>query len=80
MSTNPADLQPGDHVQWNWGRGHPQGVVSKVSPSHMEETIAGKTITRNGDEENPAVFVEREEKGKNPVVKKASELTKLEDE
>lgn len=42
--------------------------VTKKFTEHAEIESKGKTITRNGDEENPAYKVERP--GKNPVLKK----------
>lgn len=44
--------------------------MTKKFTDHAEIESKGKTITRNGDEENPAYKVERP--GKNPVLKKAS--------
>ena len=42
---------------------------------------AGKHITRDGSEENPALFIKREGRGSgNPVLKKASEVHVLGDE
>lgn len=49
------------------------GTVSEVSTEKMTKESAGKTITRNGTEDNPAVFVEREDSNKNPVVKKVGD-------
>lgn len=42
--------------------------VTKKFTEHAEIESKGKTITRNGDENNPAYKVERP--GKNPVLKK----------
>lgn len=42
--------------------------MTKKFTEHAEIVSKGKTITRNGDEENPAYKVERP--GKNPVLKK----------
>ncbi len=44
--------------------------VTKKFTEHAEIESKGKTITRNGDEENPAYKVERP--GKNPVLKKVA--------
>ncbi|OZJ04356.1 hypothetical protein BZG36_02390 [Bifiguratus adelaidae] len=72
----PQDLKKGDEVQWN-GTAH--GVVAeKQTSGKMAKEIKGKDISKNADKENPAVHVEREESGKNPVVKRASELSKTE--
>jgi hypothetical protein len=73
-----ADGTPevGDKVAWNWGRSHIEGVVKEKSEDKMTKTSKGKQITRNGEPDNPAYFVEQTKKG-NPVVKKASELEVL---
>lgn len=69
----------GDHVAWKWGGGMAEGHVAEVSESKLtKETKPGVSLTRNGEEGNPAVFIERG--GKNPVVKKQSELYKMHDE
>eukprot|EP00775_Hariotina_reticulata_P007646 gene7646-7849_t len=64
-------INEGDKVAWNWGSGHAEGVVKEVSPEKVTITSKGKQITRNGTEDNPAVVIDS---GKNPVVKKASEV------
>lgn len=59
-------------VQWNWGAtGKPQGVASEVVADKLTITSKGKQVSKNGDEENPAVHVSREG---NDVVKRAAEL------
>jgi hypothetical protein len=45
--------------------------VTKKFTDHAEIVSKGKTITRNGDDENPAYKVERP--GKNPVLKKVGD-------
>lgn len=63
-------------VSWNWGAtGQPSGVASKVVADKLTITTKGKEISKNGDEKNPAVHIER--KG-NDVVKRASELKVVE--
>ena len=59
-------------VQWNWGAtGKPQGVASEVVADKLTITSKGKQVSKNGDEENPAVHISREG---NDVVKRAAEL------
>eukprot|EP00877_Chromochloris_zofingiensis_P000710 jgi/Chrzof1/1063/Cz01g38280.t1 len=72
-----SDIQKGDHVAWNWGSSHAEGTVSEKSTEKLTIESKGKQVTRNGTEDNPAFKIENP--GKNPVVKKASELHKLED-
>ncbi|KAI8824186.1 uncharacterized protein EV422DRAFT_519225 [Fimicolochytrium jonesii] len=68
------EIEKGTHVAWNWGNAHAQGHVKEISEEKLEKTIKGKHITRNGTEDNPALFIENDKKGGNPVVKKASEV------
>ncbi|KAG5647368.1 hypothetical protein DXG03_000436 [Asterophora parasitica] len=69
-------IQPGDEVMWNFGNGHPTGTVAEVKTSgQLEIETKGKLVHKNADPENPAVHVER---SGNDVVKRASELTRLE--
>lgn len=80
MAPKKPDVIPeeGDKVGWNWGGSHAEGQVEEVVPHDAQIESKGKTITRKGDEENPAVKVGRPEGG-NPVIKKASELHTFED-
>lgn len=55
-----------------------EGHVAETSTEKLvKETKPGTNITRNGTEDNPAVYIEREG---NNVVKKQSELYKVHDE
>ncbi|KAJ3018597.1 hypothetical protein HKX48_002792 [Thoreauomyces humboldtii] len=69
-------IEEGSKVAWNWGSGHVKGEVIEVTEGKVTKEIAGKTISRNGTEDNPAVYIEH--KGNN-VLKKASELHVLDD-
>ena len=73
-------IQPGDEVQWNWGRGHPTGTVAEVNAEEGGEieitTARGRRVNRKSDPENPAVRIGTQ-KGKSDVVKRTSELTKV---
>ena len=46
----------------------------QVIPETASIESKGKEITRKGTEDNPAVTVENDKPGGNPVIKKASEL------
>jgi hypothetical protein len=75
-------IQPGDEVQWNWGGGHPSGIVAEVNAEEGGEieikTAKGNKVNRKSDPENPAVRIGTQ-KGKSDVVKRASELKKVGD-
>ena len=69
-------------VEWKYGGGHPQGTAAEIKYHPGEkvqvESRKGNTITRNADEDNPAVRVERQGDGNNQdVVKRMTELTKV---
>ncbi|KAM0556088.1 hypothetical protein ACHAPJ_006076 [Fusarium lateritium] len=62
----------GETVSWNWGQGQPKGKVLDVKAEDTSiETKNGNTVSRKGDEEDPAVVLDT---GKNKAIKKAHEL------
>jgi uncharacterized protein YijF (DUF1287 family) len=58
-----ANVKRGDKVSWRYAGNEAHGTVQAVSPKHTEKTIKGKTITRNGAKEDPAVTVKSDEGG-----------------
>jgi hypothetical protein len=64
----------GDRVEWNWGTGTGQGVVTEVFTERVTRRIKGKEITRNASRDEPACLV-RQEDG-DEVLKSVSELTR----
>ncbi|KAF9442890.1 hypothetical protein P691DRAFT_618224, partial [Macrolepiota fuliginosa MF-IS2] len=76
------DIKKGDKVQWNYGAGQPKGFAAEVKSQPGEKvqikTKRGNIVSRNADEDNPAVRVERGGEGnKADVVKRMSELEKV---
>ncbi|KAG6828322.1 hypothetical protein H0H92_008385 [Tricholoma furcatifolium] len=68
-------FQEGDEVSWKWGTSEPTGIIAEVRNSgQLEIESKGKLVHKNADPSNPAVHVER---SGNDVVKRASELKKL---
>ncbi|CEI70230.1 hypothetical protein FVEN_g1244 [Fusarium venenatum] len=62
----------GETVSWNWGEGQPKGKVLDVKAEDTSITTKnGNTVSRKGDEEDPAVVLDT---GKNKAIKKAHEL------
>jgi hypothetical protein len=58
MTKDAQDLKKGDDVTWKYGQGHPKGTVESVETGKAETTTKkGNTLTKNGDEENPAVII-----------------------
>ena len=73
-----SNIKKGDEVSWNWGGGQPSGKVEKVETKKTTiESKNGNPITKDGDEENPAVVIKQN--GKNPVVKRSSELNETDE-
>ncbi|EKJ68577.1 hypothetical protein FPSE_11247 [Fusarium pseudograminearum CS3096] len=62
----------GETVSWNWGEGQPKGKVLDVKAEDTSITTKnGNTVSRKGDEEDPAVVLDT---GNNKAIKKAHEL------
>ena len=62
-------------VSWSFGTGQGTGTVGEIrTQGQLEIESNGKSVKRNADPSNPAVHVEREG---NDVVKRMSELTKV---
>ncbi|KAE8452344.1 hypothetical protein EG329_001044 [Mollisiaceae sp. DMI_Dod_QoI] len=60
-------------ITWNWNGSHPSGTAAEVKPGEITVTShRGNDISKTGDENNPAVHIER---SGNDVVKTANELT-----
>lgn len=66
-------IESGAEVQWNWGAGHPRGVVVERFTEPVTITIKGKDITRNASDEEPAYLIEQADGDQ--VLKSESELT-----
>ena len=56
------------------GKSGGSALCTQVIPETASIESKGKEITRKGTEDNPAVVVENDKPGGNPVIKKASEL------
>jgi hypothetical protein len=52
-----SGFRKGQRVRWNWGSGIGQGKVSERFEEHVERTIRGAKISRNGSEKNPAYLI-----------------------
>lgn len=66
-------FRKGTRVKWNWGQGVGRGRIAERFEDHVERTIEGALIRRNGSPANPA-FLVRTDKG-DEVLKLASELS-----
>lgn len=68
-----TSFRKGQRVRWNWGTGVGFGKIVERFERHVERTIKGAHITRNGTRDNPAYLVEAS--AGDEVLKLGSELT-----
>ncbi|WP_176590913.1 DUF2945 domain-containing protein [Sphingobium sp. EM0848] len=66
-------FRKGERVRWNWGQGVGCGRIAERFESHVERTIEGTVIRRNGSNRNPAYLVTTDSGGE--VLKLGSELS-----
>ncbi len=69
-----ARLKIGDKVEWDWGNGTAEGKVEKTYTQKITRKISGTAVTRNGSDDDPAVFIKQSDGGE--VLKLSSELRK----
>lgn len=67
-----TDFRKGQRVRWNWGTGVGYGKIGERFEIHVERTIKGALISRNGSPDDPAFLIHAENGG--DVLKLASEL------
>lgn len=65
-------IRKGTQVSWKWGSSEATGKVVALHEDHIERTIKGKKISRNGSSDDPAAEIEQEDGTK--VLKLRSEL------
>lgn len=67
-----AKISEGDRVEWDWGDGTGTGTVQKTYTQKITRTLKGTEVTRDGSEDDPALFIEQEDGDE--VLKLASEV------
>ncbi|TXF91817.1 hypothetical protein FUA23_01125 [Neolewinella aurantiaca] len=65
-------IRKGTEVKWKWGNGHASGKVNETYTGSVTKTIKGSEVTRNGSDEDKALYIEQEDGGK--VLKLESEV------
>ncbi len=65
-------IKKGTEVKWKWGNGYATGKVEKTYTESVTRTIKGTEVTRNGSDDNKALFIKQEDGGK--VLKLESEV------
>lgn len=66
-------FRKGARVKWNWGQGVGRGRVAERFDGHVERTVGGTLIRRNGSHHDPAYLVMADNGGE--VLKLGSELS-----
>lgn len=69
-----AKYSEGDRVEWDWGNGTGSGKVQKTYTQKITRKIKGSEITRDGSDEDPALYIEQEDG--DGVLKLSSEVRK----
>lgn len=69
-------ITEGTKVRWNWGKGTATGTVKDIFERKITTTIKGTKVTRNGQPENRALFIQQE--NGNEVLKLESEVEQAE--
>ncbi len=69
-----ANHSKGDKVEWDWGKGTASGTVEKTYTEKVTRTLKGTEVTRNGTEDDPALYIEQEDG--DGVLKLSSEVRK----
>ncbi|KNG92379.1 DUF2945 domain-containing protein [Pseudaestuariivita atlantica] len=64
----------GDKVEWDRGNGTAEGTVQKTYTQKITRTLQGSEVTRNGSDDDPALYIEQEDG--DGVLKLASEVRK----
>lgn len=65
----------GTRVRWNWGQGVGRGRIAERYDCHVERSIEGALMRRNGSPRDPAFLIRADNGGE--VLKLASELSSL---
>lgn len=65
-------FRAGTRVRWNWGQGVGRGRIAERFERHVERTIEGSLIRRNGSADDPAFLIETDNGGQ--VLKLRSEI------
>ncbi|MBO27184.1 MAG: DUF2945 domain-containing protein [Rhodobacteraceae bacterium] len=69
-----AKYSEGDRVEWDWGNGTGSGKVQKAYTQKITRKIKGSEITRDGSDDDPALYIEQEDG--DGVLKLSSEVRK----
>ncbi len=65
-------IREGTAVKWKWGKGIAHGKVKNTFDHEITHTIKGTKVTRKGNPDNKALFIQQE--NGNEVLKLESEV------
>ena len=65
-------IRKGTKVSWKWGQGTAHGKVIETYTSKVTKTIKGNEVTRNGAQDDKALYIEQDDGDK--VLKSESEV------
>ena len=68
-------IKEGTEVKWEWGNGTATGKVEKTYTSKVTKTIDGTEVTRNGEQDNKALYIKQEDG--DYVLKSESEVERV---
>ena len=67
-------IRKGTSVKWKWGNGYATGKVIETYKSSITKTIKGSSVTRNGEQDNKALFIKQNDG--DTVLKLESEVSR----
>ena len=56
-------IRKGTKVKWSWGNGTATGKVKETYTKEVSKTIKGNQVTRHGEKDNKALYIEQEDGG-----------------
>ncbi|APE44524.1 DUF2945 domain-containing protein [Sulfitobacter alexandrii] len=56
-----SQIREGSTVEWDWGNGTAEGKVQKTYTRKITRKIKGNEVTRDGSDDDPALFIEQED-------------------
>jgi len=69
-------IRKGTEVKWKWGNGTATGKVQATYGSKITKEIKGSDVTRNGTDDNKALYIVQEDG--DYVLKSESEVERIE--
>lgn len=54
-------IRKGTTVKWSWGNGTAKGKIVETYTSKTTKTIKGNEVTRNGSDDDKALYIQQED-------------------